>query len=50
MLEVVVAIATMMQQYKFSIVPGQNITYYPSLTLPMKGGMHVYVSKRNAYI
>ncbi|KAI8137577.1 cytochrome P450 [Fennellomyces sp. T-0311] len=45
-LEVVVAIAILMQSYKLSLVPGQNITYSQSLTLPMKGGMQVYVSKR----
>ncbi|KAI8138498.1 cytochrome P450 [Fennellomyces sp. T-0311] len=45
-LEAVVAIATMMQRYKFTLVTGQHITYYPSLTLPMKGGMQVHVTKR----
>ncbi|KAI8140191.1 cytochrome P450 [Fennellomyces sp. T-0311] len=46
-LEAVVAIATLMQRYSFSLVPGQDITYGPSLTLPMKNGMQVHVTKRH---
>ncbi|KAI8138496.1 cytochrome P450 [Fennellomyces sp. T-0311] len=45
-LEAVIAIATMLQRYRFTLVPGQQITYSPSLTLPMKNGMKVYVAKR----
>ncbi|KAI9495238.1 cytochrome P450 [Zychaea mexicana] len=45
-LEAIVAIATLLQRYKFSLVPGQEITYTASLTLPMKNGMRVWATRR----
>ncbi|KAI9490825.1 cytochrome P450 [Zychaea mexicana] len=45
-LEAIVAIVFLVKRYEFTIVPGQNITYQVSLTLPMKYGMKVYVNKR----
>ncbi|KAI9468452.1 MAG: cytochrome P450, partial [Benjaminiella poitrasii] len=45
-LEALVALVFLIKQYKFKLVPGQNITYQVSLTLPMKEGMKVYVEKR----
>ncbi|KAI8098997.1 cytochrome P450 [Halteromyces radiatus] len=45
-LEALVAITFLVRKYKFSLVPGQDITYQISLTLPMKNGMKVTVEKR----
>ncbi|KAI8642442.1 cytochrome P450 [Parasitella parasitica] len=45
-LEALVAMVFLVKRYKFKLVPGQNITYQVSLTLPMKEGMKVYVQKR----
>ncbi|KAI7902864.1 cytochrome P450 [Cokeromyces recurvatus] len=46
-LEALVAMIFLVKQYKFKLVPNQNITYQVSLTLPMKEGMKVYVEKRD---
>lgn len=45
-LEALVAIVFLLKRYKFSLLPGQDITYQISLTLPMKDGMKVSVEKR----
>ncbi|KAI8138205.1 cytochrome P450 [Fennellomyces sp. T-0311] len=45
-LEALVAITLLLKRYKFSLVPGQNITYAVSLTHPMKDGMKVFVERR----
>ncbi|KAI8146652.1 cytochrome P450 [Fennellomyces sp. T-0311] len=45
-LEALVAITFLLKRYKFTLVPGQDITYQVSLTLPMKNGMKVTVEKR----
>ncbi|ORZ17105.1 cytochrome P450 [Absidia repens] len=45
-LEALVAIVTLLRRYEFTLVPGQEITYQVSLTLPMKNGMNVYVNHR----
>ncbi|KAI8336321.1 cytochrome P450 [Chlamydoabsidia padenii] len=45
-LEALVAIVTLLRRYEFALVPGQEITYQVSLTLPMKNGMHLYVNHR----
>lgn len=45
-LEALVAIVTLLRRYEFSLVPGQNITYQVSLTLPMKNGLNLYVKHR----
>ncbi|KAG2195561.1 hypothetical protein INT47_001308 [Mucor saturninus] len=46
-LEALVCVAMLMKRYKFKLVPGQEVTYELSLTLPMKNGMKVYVEKRS---
>ncbi|KAG0172070.1 hypothetical protein DFQ28_011683 [Apophysomyces sp. BC1034] len=45
-LEALVAIIFLLKRYKFTLVPGQDITYQVSLTLPMKYGMKVMVERR----
>jgi fatty acid omega-hydroxylase len=45
-LEALIAIIFLVKKYKFSLMPGQDITYQVSLTLPMKNGMKVMVEKR----
>ncbi|KAI8137496.1 cytochrome P450 [Fennellomyces sp. T-0311] len=45
-LEALVAIAFLLKRYKFTLVPGQNVTYQSSLTLPMRYGMKLTVEKR----
>ncbi|KAI9244575.1 cytochrome P450 [Phascolomyces articulosus] len=45
-LEALVAITFLLKRYKFKLIPGQDITYQVSLTLPMKNGMMVTVEKR----
>jgi fatty acid omega-hydroxylase len=45
-LEAIVALAMLLRRYKFSLIPGQNITYNVSLTLPMKEGLKVLIEKR----
>ncbi|ORX57515.1 cytochrome P450 [Hesseltinella vesiculosa] len=45
-LEAIVAIIFLVREYKFSLAPGQNITYDVSLTLPMKYGMKMHVERR----
>jgi cytochrome P450 len=47
-LEAIVAIIFLLKKYKFTMLPGQNMTYQVSLTLPMKDGMKVMVEKREA--
>ncbi|KAI9323448.1 cytochrome P450 [Dichotomocladium elegans] len=46
-LEALVAITLLLRRYKFTLAPNQDITYAPSLTMPMANGMKVYVEKRN---
>ncbi|CAO3624936.1 unnamed protein product [Mucor hiemalis] len=46
-LEALVCVAMLMKRFKFTLAPGQNITYDISLTLPMKDGMKVFVDKRS---
>ncbi|CAO3607788.1 unnamed protein product [Cunninghamella blakesleeana] len=46
-LEALVAITSLVRRYKFTMKPGQNITYQASFTLPMKSGLHVYLEHRN---
>ncbi|CAO3607772.1 unnamed protein product [Cunninghamella blakesleeana] len=46
-LEALVAITSLVRRYKFSLVPGQEVTYQVSLTLPMKDGLKVFVESRN---
>ncbi|KAI7852169.1 cytochrome P450 [Circinella umbellata] len=41
-LEAIIAIIFFVKRYEFTIVPGQDVTYQVSLTLPMKNGMNVY--------
>ncbi|CEP07389.1 hypothetical protein [Parasitella parasitica] len=45
-LEALVCVAMLLKRYTFKLVPGQQVTYEFSLTLPMKNGMKVYVEKR----
>ncbi|KAF7721306.1 hypothetical protein EC973_004948 [Apophysomyces ossiformis] len=45
-LEALIAITYLLKQYKFSLVPGQDITYQLSLTLPMKNGVKMCVERR----
>lgn len=49
-LEALVAIIFLLKRYEFTLVPGQEITYQVSLTLPMKNGMNVYVNKRTSFV
>ncbi|RUS22052.1 cytochrome P450 [Endogone sp. FLAS-F59071] len=46
-LECLVGLSFLVKQYRFALVPGQDITYMRSLTLPMKNGMRVHVQRRN---
>ena len=41
-------LATLHREFEFELVPGQDIDYAESLTLPMKNGMRVYVRRRPA--
>ncbi|RCH83609.1 hypothetical protein CU098_004191, partial [Rhizopus stolonifer] len=45
-LETLMAMIYIVKNYKLTLVPGQNITYQVSLTLPMQDGMKVFVEKR----
>lgn len=45
-LQSIVTMVFIVKNYKLHLVPGQNITYSMSLTLPMKNGMKVYATKR----
>ncbi|OBZ86583.1 hypothetical protein A0J61_05360 [Choanephora cucurbitarum] len=45
-LEALIVIAFLLKRYKFTLLPGQDITYQISLTLPMKNGMKVMVERR----
>lgn len=45
-LESVVVLSMLLKNYKFKLVPGQDITYLVSITMPMKYGMKVTVEKR----
>ncbi|KAI9253961.1 cytochrome P450 [Phascolomyces articulosus] len=47
-LEVLVALGLLLKRYKFSLVPGQNITHTASLTHPIKDGLHVFVEKHHS--
>lgn len=44
-LEAIVAIIFLLRRYKFTLAPGQDITYRTGLTMPMKNGMQVFVEK-----
>ncbi|KAI8376493.1 cytochrome P450 [Radiomyces spectabilis] len=46
-LEALVAIVLLLKKYKFSLIPGQKITYDASLTLPMKYGLKASVERRS---
>lgn len=46
-LEALIAIVLLTRKYKFTLMPGQEITYQMSLTLPMRYGMKVMVQKRD---
>jgi fatty acid omega-hydroxylase len=46
-LEALVAMISLVRKYQFELVPGQDVTYQSSLTLPMKNGLKVYVAKRS---
>ncbi|KAI8887433.1 cytochrome P450 [Backusella circina FSU 941] len=46
-LEALVAMISLVRKYQFELVSGQDVTYQSSLTLPMKNGLKVYVSKRS---
>ncbi|ORX61455.1 cytochrome P450 [Hesseltinella vesiculosa] len=45
-LEALVALSMLLKRFKFTLVPGQNITYNTSLTLPMKDGLRVMIEHR----
>ncbi|KAI9307243.1 cytochrome P450 [Cunninghamella echinulata] len=45
-LEALVALSMLLKRYKFNLIPGQNITYDTSLTLPMKDGLRVTIERR----
>ncbi|KAF7728512.1 hypothetical protein EC973_005916 [Apophysomyces ossiformis] len=45
-LEGLIAMTYLLKRYRFSLVPGQDITYQVSLSLPMKNGMKVFVKSR----
>ncbi|KAI9257744.1 cytochrome P450 [Helicostylum pulchrum] len=45
-LEALVCVAMLLKRYTFKLVPGQDVTYDFSLTLPMRDGMKVYVERR----
>ncbi|CAO3600752.1 unnamed protein product [Absidia cylindrospora] len=45
-LEALVALSMLLRRYKFTMVPGQNVTYTVSLTLPMKEGFKVLIEQR----
>ncbi|KAI8069987.1 cytochrome P450 [Gongronella butleri] len=47
-LEALVSLCGLLRRYKFTMVPGQTITYQVSLTLPMKYGIKVMVEPRFA--
>ncbi|KAI8344761.1 cytochrome P450 [Chlamydoabsidia padenii] len=46
-LEAIVALSMLLRRYKFTLVPGQDITYNLSLTLPMKEGLKMTIEKRD---
>jgi len=45
-LQALVVMTYLVKHYKMKLVPGQDITYQVSLTLPMKNGLKVTVEKR----
>ncbi|KAI8332793.1 cytochrome P450 [Chlamydoabsidia padenii] len=45
-LEAVVVIISLLRKYKFTLCPGQDVTYQVSLTLPMQNGLKLSVEKR----
>ncbi|KAI9491661.1 cytochrome P450 [Zychaea mexicana] len=45
-LESLVAIVMLLKRYKFSLVPDQEVTYTPTVTLVMHSGMKVFVEQR----
>ncbi|KAI8065271.1 cytochrome P450 [Gongronella butleri] len=46
-LEGLIALSVLLRRYKFTMVPGQNITFNTSLTLPMKEGFKVVIDRRH---
>ena len=44
--EAVTVLVLLLTRFRFELVPGQKITYSPSLTLPMKGVMKMRVYER----
>ncbi|KAG2200618.1 hypothetical protein INT47_007362 [Mucor saturninus] len=46
-LEALIAIVFLVKRYKFTLMPGQDVTYQVSLTLPMRYGMKVMVERRD---
>ncbi|KAI8369967.1 cytochrome P450 [Blakeslea trispora] len=46
-LEALVCLCMLLRRYRFELVPGQEIVYGISLTLPMKNGMKMLVQKRS---
>ncbi|OBZ90065.1 hypothetical protein A0J61_01881 [Choanephora cucurbitarum] len=46
-LEALVCLCMLLRRYSFQLIPGQEITYGISLTLPMKNGMKMLVKKRS---
>ncbi|KAI9491659.1 cytochrome P450 [Zychaea mexicana] len=45
-LESLVVIAMLLRRYKFNLVPDQEVTYTPTVTLVMHNGMKVFVEQR----
>ncbi|KAI9009909.1 cytochrome P450 [Phycomyces nitens] len=45
-LQALIVIIFLLKKYKLTLVPGQEITYLVSMTLPMKNGMFVKVERR----
>ena len=44
-LEIKMATVCLLREFSFQLVPGQDITYARSITLPMKNGLQVSVLK-----
>lgn len=45
-LEMKAAAAALIYNFRFQVVPGYQVTYGMALTLPVKGGLPVSVTKR----
>ncbi|KAI8065270.1 cytochrome P450 [Gongronella butleri] len=46
LLEALAAVSVLLKRYKFTLVPGNEVAYKPSLTLPMKNGLKVTIDPR----